>query len=107
MKSVREMKLEKFLLSKSNSRIKRFYKSAGERKTVGYIKGALGSGEECGEEVIVWNNIYIRIGKEKYSWKEADETFRRIIQETQEKIEQMEAGEAEQMKLFDIPGVMG
>lgn len=93
--------LKEFMRSHLIARIKKFYRSAGGRSTLGYIKGIMGIGEEeTPAGTVTWGTRGIHIRRKWYTWQEADLAVREIMEEADRQMDEMAGMEYEQMSLF-------
>lgn len=93
--------LKEFMRSHLTARIKKFYRSAGGRSTVGYLKGIMGMGEEeTPTGTVTWGTRGIHIRRKWYTWKEVDLAVREIMAEADRQMDEMAGMEYEQMSLF-------
>ena len=93
--------LKEFMRSHLTARIKKFYRSAGGRSTVGYLKGIMGMGEEeTPTGTVTWGTRGIHIRRKWYTWQEADLAVREIMEEADRQMDEMAGMEYEQMSLF-------
>lgn len=92
--------LEEFIKRHLTARVKRFYRSAGTRNTVRYLRGYLGAGEEeQNGKRIIWSGRGIYTGK-WHTWQEADQTVKNIMAESDRKLDEMASMECEQLSMF-------
>lgn len=99
--------LKEFMRSHLTARVKKFYRSAGSRSTVGYLKGIMGMGEEeTPTGTVTWGTRGVQIRRKWYTWQEADLAVREIMAEADQQMDEMNRGEYEQMTIKDLPGVM-
>lgn len=93
--------LKEFMRSHLTARVKKFYRSAGSRSTMGYIKGIMGTGEEeTPSGTVTWGTRGIHIRRKWYTWQEADLAVRELMAEADRKMDEMAGMEYEQMSLF-------
>lgn len=93
--------LKEFMRSHLTARIKKFYRSAGGRSTMGYLKGIMGIGEEeTPAGTVIWGTRGIYIRRKWYTWKEVDLAVREIMAEADRQMDEMAGMEYEQMSLF-------
>lgn len=93
--------LKEFIRIHLTARIKKFYRSAGSRSTMGYIKGIMGTGEEgTPAGTVTWGTRGIHIRK-WYTWQEADLAVRELMEEADRQMDEMAGMEYEQMSLFE------
>ena len=92
--------LKEFMRSHLTARIKKFYRSAGGRSTVGYLKGIMGIGdEETPAGTVTWGSWGIHIRK-WHTWQEADLAVRELMAEADRQMDEMAGMEYEQLSLF-------
>lgn len=92
--------LKEFMRSHLTARIKKFYRSAGSRSTVGYLKGIMGIGEEeTPAGTVTWGTLGIHIRK-WHTWKEADLAVRELMAEADRQMDEIAGMEYEQLSLF-------
>lgn len=92
--------LKEFMRSHLTARIKKFYRSAGGRSTVGYIKGIMGIGEEeTPAGTVIWGTRGIHIRK-WYTWQEADLAVRELMAEADRQMDELAGMKYEQLSLF-------
>ena len=92
--------LKEFMRRHLTARVKKFYRSAGGRSTVGYLKGIMGIGEEeTLAGTVTWGTRGIHIRK-WYTWKEADQIVRNIMEERDREIDALASMKCEQLYLF-------
>ena len=92
--------LKEFMRSHLTARIKKFYRSAGGRSTVGYLKGIMGIGEEeTLAGTVTWGTRGIHIRK-WYTWQEVDLAVREIMAEADRQMDEVAGMEYEQLSLF-------
>lgn len=93
-------KLKEFMRGRLTARIKKFYRSAGSRSTVGYIKGIMGIGEEeTSAGTVIWGARGIHIRK-WYTWQEAALAVRELMAEADRQMDEMAGMKCEQLSLF-------
>ena len=92
--------LKEFMQSHLTARIKKFYRSAGGRSTAGYLKGIMGIGEEeTPAGTVIWGTRGIHIRK-WYTWQEADQIVRNIMEGRDREIDALASMQCEQLSLF-------
>ena len=92
--------LKEFMRIHLTARIKKFYRSAGSRSTVGYLKGVMGMGEEeTPTGTVIWGTRGINIRK-WHTWQEADLAVRELMAEADRQMDEMAGMEYKQMSLF-------
>lgn len=92
--------LEEFIKRHMTARLKRFYRSAGNRNTVGFLRGYFANGEETNNgKRIVWSSKGIYTGK-WHTWQEADQIVRNIMEERDREIDALASMECEQLSIF-------
>lgn len=92
--------LKEFMWRHLSARIKKFYRSASDRSTVGYLKGIMGIGEEkTPSGTVIWGTKGIHIRK-WYTWQEADLAVRELMAEADRKMDEMDGMKCEQLSLF-------
>lgn len=93
--------LKEFMRIHLTARIKKIYRSAGGRSTMGYLKGIMGMGEEeTPTGTVTWGTRGIHIRRKWYTWQEADLAVREIMAEADRQMDEIAGMEYEQMSLF-------